>query len=598
MLDADPAFLDDRQDFLSSSFSGDLEDEQLMMMQQQQQQQQLRPHAPTSSSPSRPYQHQQHPLSPARSTASSASTASLVSQRSASTNKGTPAEKKLFHKRNNSNSSFDNIDLRMQVSFDEETELLQEELGYEFVAGKDVLSGRGQKVKVLNTHYRDLIRKFHPDYVAAGFGGKRRKLAECICNTIFQNGGRFLDFKGKAMTEQQCQQKIMKALKDFSKKGKSSSGSTAATPTITTSPSTTTTTSKSASTSTKATSMPNETNSNSSSGTGTTRSARRAAPAIVSPPQPKRITRPSSLNEIVAQQKQHQQLQRQPTPTPTSSVSSRPSSPTPSMLMLESDDDSDDMEGCPVEVSSSSSNGSVKGLGTNRYYYFDQPPPLTADVPAYEDKEDESAPPVFGPSSPSQQQQAHKTMSPPAPAIVDESQTRLKRQKMSHPPTPPSYYYHPQPQYQYPPYPFQYQQHHAYGPLPPPPQQHQHYQQPHQLPQFYNHPYAVLNREMINRVRNNALSSVAPPAPPAPPRRVTMTMASSSDITESSPPHRHHFRVPSPPLYQSQPARQGGSNGDNNNDIEPLELSDRDFALDDATVQEMLGGLVVPDDFL
>ena len=54
MLHADPAFLDDRQDFLSSSLSGDLEDEQLMMMQQQQQQ--LRP--PTSSS-SRLYQHQQ-----------------------------------------------------------------------------------------------------------------------------------------------------------------------------------------------------------------------------------------------------------------------------------------------------------------------------------------------------------------------------------------------------------------------------------------------------------------------------------------------------------------------------------------------------------
>jgi hypothetical protein len=91
---------------------------------------------------------------------------------------------------------------------------IEEELGYSVQVGKDVLCGRGQKIKVLNEHYRNIIRDNYPTYVATQCDITKREIAKRLWSHIVEeNGGRFLDVNGVELNKPMAVLKVMKALK-------------------------------------------------------------------------------------------------------------------------------------------------------------------------------------------------------------------------------------------------------------------------------------------------------------------------------------------------------------------------------------------------
>jgi hypothetical protein len=91
---------------------------------------------------------------------------------------------------------------------------IDEELGYCVQVGKDVLCGRGQKIKVLNEHYRNIIRDNYPAYVATKCDITKREIAKRLWSQIVEeNGGRFLDINGVELNKPMAVLKVMKALK-------------------------------------------------------------------------------------------------------------------------------------------------------------------------------------------------------------------------------------------------------------------------------------------------------------------------------------------------------------------------------------------------
>jgi hypothetical protein len=91
---------------------------------------------------------------------------------------------------------------------------IRKELGYSVQVGKDVLCGRGQKIKVLNEHYREIIRQNYPPYVKTKDDITKREIAKRVWSHIVEeNGGRFLDINGVELNKPKAVLKVMKALK-------------------------------------------------------------------------------------------------------------------------------------------------------------------------------------------------------------------------------------------------------------------------------------------------------------------------------------------------------------------------------------------------
>lgn len=91
---------------------------------------------------------------------------------------------------------------------------IDQELGYSVHVGKDVLSGRGQKIKVLNEHYREQIRENSLPYIASKCDITKREIAKRVWSHIVEEkGGRFLDINGVELNKPRAVLKVMKALK-------------------------------------------------------------------------------------------------------------------------------------------------------------------------------------------------------------------------------------------------------------------------------------------------------------------------------------------------------------------------------------------------
>lgn len=78
----------------------------------------------------------------------------------------------------------------------------------------DVYSGKGETVKRLNKHYREIIVRDYPKYHMASSDQEKRDVAQRIFEEIKGGGGRFLDSSLEEMSPAKAHEKIMKALKD------------------------------------------------------------------------------------------------------------------------------------------------------------------------------------------------------------------------------------------------------------------------------------------------------------------------------------------------------------------------------------------------
>lgn len=82
----------------------------------------------------------------------------------------------------------------------------------------NVYSGKGEKIKQLNKHYRHKIHSWYPSYIEASNDRDKREIAVRIVEDIRSNGGRFLDANFKEMSKAVARTKVMKALKDAKKR--------------------------------------------------------------------------------------------------------------------------------------------------------------------------------------------------------------------------------------------------------------------------------------------------------------------------------------------------------------------------------------------
>jgi len=92
-------------------------------------------------------------------------------------------------------------------------------------AGRDVVCGRGEKFKQFNVHYRKLIARFAPAYHVCVTNETKRALANEVYRIIQSRQGRFFREDFEEMSKKDSVYKIMRALKDYPRRG--SGGATA-----------------------------------------------------------------------------------------------------------------------------------------------------------------------------------------------------------------------------------------------------------------------------------------------------------------------------------------------------------------------------------
>jgi hypothetical protein len=85
---------------------------------------------------------------------------------------------------------------------------------FSFRPGRDILSGRGESIKVNNSFYIQMIHAYSPVYVSCPQTLAKRDVALQVIDRVHQNEGRFLDKNGMELPLHQTVVKVKKALKD------------------------------------------------------------------------------------------------------------------------------------------------------------------------------------------------------------------------------------------------------------------------------------------------------------------------------------------------------------------------------------------------
>ena len=91
------------------------------------------------------------------------------------------------------------------------------------VQTQDVVSGKGEKAKMHNTGYRELIRAVAPTYKSTNSGDphkdleEKRRLAYGICLEVVNRGGRFLGKNNQPLPAKDAFKRVMTSLKDWKK---------------------------------------------------------------------------------------------------------------------------------------------------------------------------------------------------------------------------------------------------------------------------------------------------------------------------------------------------------------------------------------------
>lgn len=90
-------------------------------------------------------------------------------------------------------------------------------VAYEYRPGRDVLSGRSERIKKNNVFYRLKVHESFALYNYCEENDDKRQVAHMIVEAVHSRGGRFLDLKGNPLTDRKATKKTMKALKDLRK---------------------------------------------------------------------------------------------------------------------------------------------------------------------------------------------------------------------------------------------------------------------------------------------------------------------------------------------------------------------------------------------
>jgi hypothetical protein len=85
---------------------------------------------------------------------------------------------------------------------------------FSFRPGLDILSGRGETIKINNSFFTQLIHEYSPLYVSSRQAKAKRAVASHVIERVRESEGRFLDKHGSELPYKATVEKVMKALKD------------------------------------------------------------------------------------------------------------------------------------------------------------------------------------------------------------------------------------------------------------------------------------------------------------------------------------------------------------------------------------------------